>query len=52
MCIRDRFNGLVIGARPWMDEPIFFKNDVDVLNDFTYKMREKNKYFSVKSDFY
>ena len=52
MCIRDRFNGLVIGARPWMEETIFFNNDVDVLTYFAYKVREKSKEFSHKFDLF
>ena len=43
---------MVIGARPWMEETIFFKNDVDVLTDFTYKVREKSKEFSHKFDLF
>ena len=46
------FNGLVIGARPWMEETIFFKNDVDVLTHFIRKVREKSKEFSSKFDLF
>ena len=35
-----------------MEETIFFKSDVDVLTDFTYKVREKNKEFSYKFDLF
>ena len=35
-----------------MEETIFFKSDVDVLTDFTYKVREKIKEFSHKFDLF
>ena len=41
-----------MGARPWMEEIIFINNDVDVLTDFTFKVREKNKEISQKFDLF
>ena len=41
-----------MGARPWMEETIFINYNVDVLTDFTYKVREKSKEFSYKFDLF